>query len=367
MLLCVAGCGRLGFDDETPPDACTVSANASVARANFHSSAAFVADGGRAPYAFTLVSGPGSVDPSGTFTSTDQGGTATVEAVDSFGCSAQASIEIGGDSLFYVGGTSNSVPTDQVLRSDDGLTWTVVGNLPAPRNSGALLVLNDRMYWISGTNVNPARDVFASNDGVTWTKVGDVPVAATSFGNVVMHQAMWMVGGNGNTGAVRSSTDGVTWTRTGDLPEDNHGGSLAALGDSLVYAGGHNGNLYDWVLSSTDGVSWTQIGTLPAGREYHRAITIGTTMVLVGGQDTVPTPLRLVTATTDGTTFQAEPALPSGRANAGLAWFHDELWSVGGSDGNGVYSAPMAGAWVLRTSNFPAPRTSGGLVAFTPR
>lgn len=65
-------------------------------------------------------------------------------------------------------------------------------------------------------------------------------------------------------------------------------------------------------------------------------------------------------------TFEAKTALPSGRANAGLAWFKTELWSVGGSDNNGVYSAPMGGAWTARTTTFPAPRTSGGLVAFTP-
>lgn len=366
-LVWLVGCGRLGFDDEVLDDACAVGVSGSVARANFHSTATFTADGGRAPYVFALVSGPGSVDVDGGYTSADQAGTATIEVVDAFGCSAQTTIEVGGDSLFYVGGTSMSVPTNEVLRSDDGITWTVVGTLPEPRYSGALLVLRDRMFYVSGSQVSVSRDVFASSDGVTWTRVGDVPVAATSFGNVVARGKMWMVGGNGNAAAVTYSPDGITWTKAGDLPMDNHGGSLAALDDGLVYAGGHNGSLFDWVVRSDDGVTWTQIGTLPAGREYHRAITVGSTMLLVGGQNTVPTPLRLVTATSDGTTFLGQPDLPSGRANAGLAWFRDELWSVGGSDGNGVYSAPMGGTWTARATNFPAPRTSGGLVVFTPR
>ena len=88
-------------------------------------------------------------------------------------------------------------------------------------------------------------------------------------------------------------------------------------------------------------------GTLPAGREYHRALTIDSTMILVGGQNTVPTPLPFVTTTSDGVTFEAKTALPSGRANAGLAWFKTELWAVGGSDNHGVYSAPMGGAWAI--------------------
>ncbi len=366
VLSCLAGCGRYGFDGVVAPDACTVTVTAPNARMNVHSTATFVAGGGRAPYEFSLVSGPGTIAIDGVFTSASQPGTATIEARDAFGCAAQTTIEVGGDSLFYVGGTSMSVPTDQVLRSDDGLTWTVVGNLPEARYSGALLVLNDRMFYVSGSNVSVERDVYTSADGVTWTKVGDVPVGATSFGSVVWRGKMWMVGGNGNGRATTWSIDGASWTRAGDLPDDNHGGSLAVLSDRLVYTGGHNGALYDWVVRSDDGQTWTEIAALPAGREYHRAITIDDTMVLVGGQTTTPTALRLVTATTDGMTFQMEPDLPTGRANAGLAWFRGELWSVGGSDGNGVYSAPMAGPWTSRTTNFPAPRTSGGLVAFTP-
>jgi hypothetical protein len=367
VLVIIAGCGRFGFDDEVAPDACAVSISTLTSRVNLHSKVTFTAVGGRPPYQYTLVSGPdGWVDTDGTYFSIDQSGTATIEAVDVFGCSARASVAVGGDSLFYVGGTSMSVPTNEVLRSDDGITWTVVGTLPEARYSGALLVLNDRMYYVSGSGVSVARDVYSSADGVAWTKIGDVPVGATSFGAVVRKHKMWMVGGNGNGRAATYSMDGINWSRGGDLPDDNHGGSLAVLDEMLIYTGGHNGNLYDWVVGSVDGLTWAEIGTLPAGREYHRSITVDNTMILVGGQTTAPAALSLVTATTDGMTFQTMPDLPTGRANAGLAWFGGELWSVGGSDGNGVYSAPMAGPWTSRSTNFPAPRTSGGLVAFTP-
>jgi N-acetylneuraminic acid mutarotase len=175
-----------------------------------------------------------------------------------------------------------------------------------------------------------------------------------------------MVGGNGNTGAVTHSRDGITWTNAGSLPMDNHGGSLSVLGGDLVYAGGHNGALFDWVLKSATGASWTQIGTLPMGREYHRAIVVDSTLFLVGGQDTNPTPLPLVTATTDGTSFTADPALPAGRPFGSLALWRGELWSVGGSDMGGVWTSVPGGAWQQRTSNF-APRQGGGLAAFTPR
>jgi hypothetical protein len=364
---CIAGCGRFGFDDEVMPDACAVQISAPSSRTNVHSYITFAATGGRPPYEFEVVAGPGAIDVDGKFASADQTGTATIEVKDAFGCTAQTTLEVGGTSMFYVGGTSMSVPTDQVLRSDDGITWTVVGNLPAARYSGALLVMKDTMFYVSGSGATVARDVYASEDGVTWIRIGDVPVGATSFGGVVWRGQLWMVGGNGNGRATRSSYDGKTWTDAGDLPEDNHGGSLAVLDDSLVYTGGHNGALYDWVVTSPDGDTWTDAANLPAGREYHRSITVGDTLVIVGGQTTTPTALALVTTTTDGTTFQTMPDLPTARANTGLAWFRDALWSVGGSDGNGVYSAPMGGSWTSHTTNFPAPRTSGGLVAFTPR
>lgn len=360
------GCGRFGFDDEQPADACAVTVTPSVQRANLHSEAVFTASGGRPPYEFTLVSGPGTVSVDGQFVAADQPGVATVQAVDSFGCAAQTTLDVGGDSLFYVGGASNAVPSAQVLRSDDGLTWTTVGMLPGPRTTGALLVLRDTMFWISGTNVSAERDVFASSDGATWTKVGDVPVAATSFGNTVFGGAMMMAGGNGNAGNVVRSTDGVTWTNVGSLPMDNHGGTLNVLGGNLLYAGGHNGSLFDWVLSSPTGAAWTQVGTLPMGREYHRAIVVAGTLYFVGGQDTNPTPLPLVTSTTDGVAFTPDPDLPAGRPFGSLALWRGELWSVGGSDGGGVWTSTPGGAWTQRTTNFPAPRQGGGLVAFTP-
>lgn len=355
----------LGFDDEVAPDACAVTI-AAAERANFHSHVSVSADGGRTPYAFTLDSGPGAITPDGVLVTTDQPGTATVTARDAFACSATMTIEVGGDSLFYVGGASNAVPTREVLRSDDGLTWTVVGMLPAARTTGALYVLDDRMYWVSGANATATTDVYASSDGAQWTKVGDVPVAATSFGNTVKDGEMWMVGGNGNTGAVTHSRDGVTWTNAGSLPMDNHGGSLSVLGGNLIYAGGHNGALFDWVLSSPDGAAWTRIGTLPMGREYHRAIVIAGTLWLVGGQDTTPTPLPLVTSTTDGVAFTANPTLPAGRPFGTIALWRGELWSVGGSDMGGVWTAAPGGAWTQRTTNF-APRQGGGLAVFTPR
>jgi len=366
LLACIAGCGRWGFDDEVAPDACTVTISASVSRANFNSRVAFTADGGRPPYVFTLDAGPGAIAVDGDFTSADQPGTATISARDSFGCSAQTTLEVGGDSLFYVGGASNAVPTREVLRSDDGTTWSVVGMLPAARTTGALYVLDDRMFWVSGANAGTVTDVYASSDGATWAKVGDVPVGATSFGNTVRDGEMWMVGGNGNTGAVTHSKDGVTWTTAGSLPMENHGGTLSVLGGDLIYTGGHNGALFDWVLRSTDGATWSRAGTLPMGREYHRAIVVADMLYLVGGQDTTPTPLPLVTSTTDGAAFAANPALPAGRPFGSLAMWRGELWSVGGSDLGGVWTATPGGAWQQRTGNF-APRQGGGLALFTPR
>ncbi len=363
---CLAGCGRWGFDEETAPDACTVTISASASRANFNSRVSFTADGGRPPYVFTLESGPGAIAVDGELTTADQPGTAKVSVSDGFGCSAQMGLEVGGDSLFYVGGASNAVPTRDVLRSDDGTTWTVVGQLPAARTTGALYVLDDRMFWVSGANANPVTDVYASRDGATWAKVGDVPVGATSFGNTVRAGEMWMVGGNGNTGAVTHSRDGVTWRTAGSLPMDNHGGTLSVFGGDLIYTGGHNGPLFDWVLRSADGTTWSRVGTLPMGREYHRAIVVADTLYLVGGQDTTPTPLTLVTSTTDGAAFAANPALPAGRPFGSLAMWRDKLWSVGGSDLGGVWSASPGGAWQQHTSNF-APRQGGGLAVFTPR
>ena len=376
FVLILVGCGRLGFDDrELSPDDCVLTLTPAQQRINFNSTRALTAADGLEPYAFAVTGDGLTVDPAtGVIASRDQVGQATVTVTDDLGCTAEAHVDIGGDTLWYVGGSSMSVPSAQVYKSTDGATWTLAGSLPDKRTSGALYVFHDQLIWATGTDgVGPKTDVFASTDGASWVKIGDVPTASSNPGFAVFKDAVWLIGGSASpdTRLVFSSDTGTTWTQTGTLPDDNHGGAVAATADKLWYLGGHNSNngmLYRWALSSTDGVTFQQPGMLASGREYASAIAIGDTVMLAGGQDTSPMTMSSVLTTQNGTDFAVQPPMPVARAFTTLVRFGDFVYSIGGNDGGGVVRAPVSGgAWTPVIGNFPQPRQGGRAAVFTPR
>ncbi len=368
-MLPLAACGRMNFDPaEGEALRCETLALGDVA-ANVNSKTLLTPSGGYPPYQFAFVGDPPNATAldadTGELTTGDDLGRGVVEVTDIGGCTVQAQVGVGGDTLFYVGGTFNQVPTNEVWRSTDGVTWDLAGTLPDQRYWGGLVVFENRLLWIAGSNSTPRSDIYASTDGATWTAVGQAPFSATAFGFTVHQGQLWIAGGNNNGDNVYASDNGIDWTLAGHLPMDNHGGSLVSTGNALLYAGGHNGTLFDWVLSSADGASWTQVGTLSVPREYHTGVRIGGKMWLVGGQNTTPTPLDDVTTTDDGTSWSPIAQLPVARALASVVEFNDRVWSFGGSNSAGVYSLG-GGTWRVETSNFP-PRQAGLVARFTPQ
>ena len=184
----VAGCGRVAFDP-MESDSCGLAFADTAPRVNFHSTRTLEGVTGLPPERVASVAGDGAVsdEETGVLATLGQPGVVQIEVTDAEQCTANVELAIGGDRLWYVGGTSNSVPQRDVLSSTDGVSWTRVGMLPGPRQYGALLVYRDRLWYFGGssTGSNFERDVFSSTDGVTWTMVGFVPVGATSFGHVV--------------------------------------------------------------------------------------------------------------------------------------------------------------------------------------
>lgn len=378
LLATAAGCGRFGFGDKpipdagmTDPDACTIAIDAGAPRINFNSHRTITTSGALAPVAFAIDDTMlGKIDEAtGDLAAFSQPGTLTVTATDAGGCATTAVLAVGGDLFWYAGGTVNSVPTSEVLRSTDGLDWTVVGNLPGARSIGALVTFRDRLWWIAGSDGAVRNEIFVSDNGTTWTTFStNAPAAASSFAYTVFDDQLYFVGGNNNAGAVYRTTDMVDWVRVGDLPDDNHGGALAAVGGQLIYAGGHNSNvgLFNWVLTSSTGAAWTQVGTLAVPREYAGVIAVGERMYVIGGQNTTPTAQTAVSSTLDGITWTVEPALPAGRAFGAVVRKGQTLLSIGGTDMGGVWQSAIGGAWSAVGSQFPTPRTGGRAAVFTP-
>jgi len=375
----LVGCGRFGFGDVPPVldgVTCDLAFDTSEGRVNFNAHRTLTTTGGRDPVSYSidnpLLAGLDTM--TGELRAFTQAGRVVVTAEDANGCTADLPLTIGGDAIYYAGGSVASVPRREVYRSTDATNWTQVGLLPAARMYGALITFRDRLWWISGSDGSAVPDIFVSDNGADWTTAGAVPAAAatSSFAITVFEDRLYFVGGNQNgtsqTGVYRSD-DAVTWTKVGDLTMPNHGGSLAVLDGKMIYAGGHNSTmgLFDWVCeSSDDGVTWPEIGNLAIGREYHSAVVMSNRLYVIGGQDTTPTALSSVASTADGVTWQPEPALPAGRAFGPVVRIDGTLFSLGGTDMGGVFKGSAGGTWTTVPSTFPLPRQGGSAAFFTP-
>lgn len=369
LTLAAGGCGRWGFDETSPTDAaCAVTIAPNPARVNFNSKINFAADGGEPGYEFsTIGGGDAAIDAStGELRAGSEAGSTIVEVVDAAGCRAAADVVIGGDALWFAGGSTAAVPSREVWRSTNGTDWTLVGQLPQRRTDGALATFHDQLIYIAGSDATQVNTVYASPDGVAWSTIGQLPSPASNFGFAIHNSQMFVVGGNGNADNVFASNDGATWTTVGHLPDPNHGGSLVSKDGRLWYVGGHDASLYDWVLSSTDGATWTMEGTIPLAREYHSAVVRDSAIWIVGGMDTASVKLTDVSTSTSGTAWTAMSPLPTGRAFAPLVTFLGRVWSLGGSDLGGVWSTDGT-TWTQHTSTFPQPRQGGAAAVFTPR
>lgn len=369
LVIAAGGCGRWGFDEAPAnPDSCALTISPSPARVNFNSTLTFTAEGGQPEYTFRIAGdGDAEIDAvTGALRAGPEAGPTTVEVVDAVGCRAIADVTIGGDTLWFAGGSTASVPSREVWRSTDGTDWTLAGQLPQRRTNGALVSFRDQLLYIAGNDGSPVATVYASPDGAAWSQIGAMPSPASNFGFAVHQGQLFVVGGNGNADNVFASEDGVTWTPVGVLPDPNHGGSLVSYEDRLWYVGGHDGALYDWVLASVDGASWTAEGTIPLAREYHSALVRDGAIWIVGGQDTSPMRLADISVTTNGANWTPVTPLPMGRAFSPLVVFLGRVWSLGGSDLGGVWSTDGT-AWTSHTTTFPEPRQGGAAAVFTPR
>ena len=364
LVLALVGCGRVGFDAQCGIDALTISPTA--AHANFDSLVQFDATGGCPPYRFTQT-GPGEIDVDGRYVTTSQVGTSEVTVTDTLGDTARATLEIGGTSLWFLGGAVNEVPKDEIWRSDDGLAWTMVGTLPVPVRSAATLVFDDRIWVIGGTDAQASDAVWVSADGVTWSQAGRLPAPDSYPSAAVFERQIWVIGGNGVPGQVLKSNDGAAWAHAGDLPILSHGASAIVHRGRLWYLGGHDVDnvLYDEARSTIDGASWTVEGRLPSERELTGSWIANDQLVVAGGLGAAE--LDEVVTSSDGVSWTVEGTLPATRYYGGFAELGARRWAVGGTDGGAVWSSADGLSWTVEDANFPLPRSDGGLVAFTPR
>jgi len=363
VLVCLAGCGRIGFDERGAEGSLSLTPSAPVV--NLGSRVDFEIVGGTPPYTLSL-DGAGTLAEQ-SFRAPSSAGESTIRAIDADGLVAMATVTYRGDALFLVGGIIGGTVVPDVFRSDDGVTWAQIGMLPNPRANGALVVYDDTLFYLGGLDIgqNPTNDIWSSSDGVTWTRFGALPVKNTGFTAIVHAGEIWFVGGAteaGNSGTAFHSSDGLAWNAApADAPNPRHEHDLISRDGRLFVLGGHgNTGFLDDIVSTTDGTSWTSASQrLGFATDFAGAGELGDRAFRVCGSS-----CNQAETSTDLVTWTPAANLPNQRESPAVVGFGDRLLVIGG--GASVLSTVDGSTWnAIGTLPQTVVRTAA--VQFTPR
>lgn len=370
VLVLAAGCGRVQFDErsETAGDASSTLAlvlEPPTATINMGSKLQLTASGGVPPYTFDVLGG-GWIDPAvGLFVAPSRVGTSTVRVTDAASATATAEVMYGGSTIFLAGGLVGGASVTEVRASSDGLTWNVVGALPAPRANGSLVVFDDRLLYLGGNNAGvPQPTIYASTDGASWMLVGMLPDRVVSAAVTVHAGALWLISGYEGTvdhPEVLRSTDGVTWTNAGMFPTPRHEHDVISRDDRLVVLGGHGAIEYTDIVSSIDGATWTTSPTtLSFATDFQGGGELGDTVVRSCGQS-----CSTVEASSDLTNW-ATGTLPDGtREGPSIVNAGGRLLLFGGGR-TSILASTDGIAWSV-VGTLPVTISRGSATVFTPR
>lgn len=364
-----AGCGRVGFDDDlVRMTSGPLAATAAKPTANVNSTVAITASGGVPPYTFAIASGSGAVDAQGRFRSPSRHGTTVIAVTDDVGETAEVTIVTQGAALFGVGGYKNNRSFADVYRSDDAITWTLVGMLPQALGGGILWVQDDAMFWVGGDSIfdngTTVDTIYRSSDGVTWTQVGTFPRSIAAAGGAVFDGRMWIGPGiesldSFNTN-VWSSGDGTTWRAEAPFPLEIHMERFVEYRGTLYSIGGHalSGNTAD--VFALDGNAWRRAGAIQSGGEYHAATVFGDKLWVAGGNGLG----NIVQTSTDAVTWTRAADLPLAREEGELVEFRGRLYLIAGAP-RMTYVTDDGSAWT-NVGSYPLDCVGTHVVTFTP-
>ncbi len=206
------------------------------------------------------------------------------------------------NSLMWVMGGNDGANKNDVWSSPDGINWTQVTAAAnwSGRTAAQVLVHNNAMFLMGGSVSGNVADVWTSTNGSTWTLVTAAAnwTARRAFRAEVFNNQMWVMGGIllGNIlgNDVWYSTDGQTWTQAtaSALWTARHGFTLSVLDGRLWVMGGTDGTYKNDVYSSADGVAWTQeTAAAPWGvRVQHASVVMNNRLFILGGHDNTGSP-----------------------------------------------------------------------------
>lgn len=190
-----------------------------------------------------------------------------------------------GDKVWIAGGFVGNHPgeaTDMVqvydLQTD---TWQGAPQLPSPRASGALVCLDDLLYYFGGlqpdrqTDIGEVWVIDPSKAGSSWERRADMPEPRNHHGGVVLDNMIYAVGGQSGHDKTVDDLPFVhaydprsdSWERRADLPTDrsHFEPGIFALGKTILLAGGRTDDTYAGDVLKYDAASdtWEVLCELP--------------------------------------------------------------------------------------------------------
>jgi hypothetical protein len=341
--------------------------------ANVNTTVNLVVSGGVPPY--QVSTSAGQITPQNQLFTPSQEGWVAVQVEDAMGAAADASIRVGGDSIFYAGGGNlgaGQFPRE-VYKSESGTEWEMVGLLPEGRLNPAMIVFENALWVIAGRDDAIGKTtVFRSGDGEDWETVSSNAPGCAASAVAVHNRRIWLVGcaaaGSGAAAdGVFSTQDGIVFTEEVSFPRAIHGGALWSLNGALTHFAGHNGStFFDDIHVFSDNLSQWALATekAPMAAEFFGFIVRGDRLHFAGGSAET----GAIGTTHSGMSLgeiAAASSLPSPEGYLSLVELNEQLFAL---TGNGkILIEPMIspGNWTVH-ANLPDSRQGLRAASFNP-
>ncbi|MFN8051759.1 MAG: hypothetical protein U0Q22_10000 [Acidimicrobiales bacterium] len=197
-----------------------------------------------------------------------------------------------GSGVLVMGGGKGTTVYDKVLSVSRTGAVTETGKLPQPRtNATAVRVPGDKGVVLLGgySGKSPTNEVLRTTDGVTFTPVAVLSHPVRFPAVAVLGRSIWVIGGEFDQaltpGIQRVDLDSGLVTDVAPLPVGLSRGSGFTLGGAIFVAGGRTAKGPSDQIYRIDPITGatTVAGTLPEPRSDATAVVSGTTAYLFGG------------------------------------------------------------------------------------
>jgi N-acetylneuraminic acid mutarotase len=259
---------------------------------------------------------------------------------------------VNGD-IYAIGGTSGGLPLNTNEKYDASLNeWVDEAAMPTPRSGCAIAVYNNEIYVIGGSVGNG----FVGNNEVydpasnTWETKASMPTPRADLSAAVVNNKIYLVGGkiysNASPYSIETSLTEIydpstnTWTTGTPLPTPIYGYASAVMDGKIYVVGGSRnaGPVDSNQVYDPQSDNWTLEANLPELETFAAAAATQNYMApsrlyFIGGF--LPNAYSGSTQVYNpgNNSWSTGAAMPTPRADLGIAVINDVLYAIGGYDG----------------------------------